>query len=69
MCLAVPLKIVSKEGSFATVAAGRLQRRINIAMVPGVAVGEYVLVHAGFAIEKIDPRRAAETLRVLREIC
>ena len=67
MCLAIPLKIKSIEGHFAQVEAGRLTRNANIDMVPGLKVGDYVLVHAGFAIQKVDPDKAKETLRLIQE--
>jgi len=62
------MKIKEIKGQCALVETGRLQRNINIQMLPGARVGDYVLVHAGFAIEKIDPKKAKETLRILREI-
>lgn len=68
MCLAVPMKIKKIEGEFAKVETGRLVRTINIQMLPGIKTGDYVLVHAGFAIEKIDSKKAKETLRLINEI-
>jgi len=68
MCLAIPMKIRKIKGAFAEVEAGRLTRTINIQMLPVAKVGDYVLVHAGFAIEKIDPARAKETLKLIDEI-
>jgi len=66
MCLAIPLKIKSIKGRFAQVEAGRLTRTANIEMVPGLKKGDYVLVHAGFAIQKVDPDKAKETLRLIQ---
>lgn len=68
MCLAIPMKIRRVKGAFAEVEAGRLTRTINIQMLPAVRVGDYVLVHAGFAIQRIDPARAKETLQLIDEI-
>ncbi len=68
MCLAIPMKIIKISGEFAEVESGRLRRRANIAMIPRAAVGDYVMVHAGFAIERLDPERAEETLRLIDEI-
>ena len=62
------MKIKQIKGQFALVETGRLRRDINIQMLPGAKVGDYVLVHAGFAIEKIDPKKAKETLKILHEI-
>lgn len=67
MCLAVPMKIKKIKGEFAEVEAGRLTRSANIQMLPGLQAGDYVLVHAGFAIQKIDPKKAKETLRLIDE--
>ncbi len=68
MCLAIPMRIKQIEGQFAQVESGRLVRTINIQMLPQAKKGDYVLVHAGFALEKIDPKRAKETLRMINEI-
>ena len=68
MCLAIPMKIREIKKEFALVESGRLLRTVNIQMLPGIRPGDYVLVHAGFAIEKLDPTRAKETLRMLDEI-
>lgn len=67
MCLAIPMKVLRVEGEFAEVEAGKLTRKANIQMLSSVKPGEYVLVHAGFAIEKVDPAYARETLRLIRE--
>lgn len=68
MCLAIPMKIKSIEGDFALVEADRLTRKINIQMLSEVKLGDYVLVHAGFAIQKVDQKKAKETLRLFYEI-
>ena len=62
------MKIIKTKGEFAEVESGRLVRTINIQMLPHIQLGDYVIVHAGFAIEKVDPRRAKETLRLVDEI-
>jgi len=59
------MKVKKIEGEFAEVESGRLIRKINIQMMPGIKKGDYVIVHAGFAIEKVDPVRAKETLSLL----
>jgi len=68
MCLAIPMRVRKIDGEFAEVESGRLIRRISIQMLPRVSLGDYVLVHAGFAIEKIDPQKARETLRLIEEM-
>ncbi|MBU1727329.1 MAG: HypC/HybG/HupF family hydrogenase formation chaperone [Candidatus Omnitrophica bacterium] len=68
MCLGIPMKVLKVSGEFAEVEAGSLIRTINIQMMPHLKIGDYVIVHAGFAIEKLDPKRAKETLRLIEEI-
>jgi len=68
MCLGIPMRVVKIEGQFAWVKTGGLIRQINIQMVPKVTVGDYVIVHAGFAIEIINQEAAQETLRLINEV-
>ena len=68
MCLGIPMKIKKVKGDFAEVESGRLVRTVNIQMLAGIQPGDYVIVHAGFAIERLNPRKAEETLRLLDEI-
>jgi len=69
MCLAIPMKIKKVGGAFAQVETGRLKRTVNIQMLPYIQVGDYVIVHAGFAIQRVDPEKARQTLRLFDEIC
>jgi hydrogenase expression/formation protein HypC len=62
------MKVDRIKDEFAWVETGRLTRQINIQLVPRVKVGDYVIVHAGFAIEIIKPEAAGETLGLLDEI-
>jgi hydrogenase expression/formation protein HypC len=62
------MRITRIEGDFAEVESGTLTRTVNIQMLPHIKIGDYVIVHAGFAIEKINPQRAKETLRLIDEI-
>jgi len=68
MCLAVPMKIITIEGFSATVEAGGVSREINLRLLEDAQVGDYVLVHAGFAIEKIDEQEAKETLELMQQM-
>ena len=68
MCLAVPMKIESIEKTDALVSAGPLRARVNIQLLQSLKKGDYVLVHAGIAIEKVDPRKAREALRLYRDV-
>lgn len=67
MCLGVPMKVVSIEDDMATCEIDGVQREASLMMVDGVELGDYVLIHAGFAIERLDEEDAEETLRALRE--
>ena len=67
MCLAVPGKIVSIEGKDAQIDFGGVMRVANISMVQ-VGVGDYVIVHAGFAIQVIDEDEAKETIQLWEEM-
>ena len=67
MCLGIPMRVKEIKGDFAEVESARLTQTINIQMLPHVQVGDYVIVHAGFAIQKIDPEKAKETLKIIDE--
>ena len=62
------MKVTNKKGDKAVVATGTTSREINIGLLKDVKVGDYVIVHAGFAIEKINEERAHETLNILKEM-
>lgn len=68
MCLGIPMKIKTIEGEFAVVQTAGITRKINIQLLNGLKTGDYVIVHAGFAIEKLNPKRAKETLKIIDEI-
>ncbi len=68
MCLGIPMKVKKIKGDFAEVESGQLNRTINIQMLLHIKVGDYVIVHAGFAIQKVDSEKAKETLRLIDEI-
>lgn len=67
MCLAVPMQIMEiKDGGMARVAVMGAERDVAIDLTPQAQVGDYVLVHAGFAIEVVDEQYAAETLELIQ---
>lgn len=68
MCLAVPGQIVSKEGGMGVIDVRGNRLRAGLALVPEAEVGDWVLVHAGFAITRITPQDAAETNAILDQI-
>jgi len=65
MCLGIPAKVVERDGERATVDVAGARRTASLMLLPDAEVGEYVIVHAGFAIERIDPERAEETLELM----
>ncbi len=68
MCLGVPGQVVEvlEEGRWALVDMLGTRRRVGISLVGDVAPGDYVMVHVGYAIERLDPAQAAESLRLWR---
>jgi hydrogenase expression/formation protein HypC len=68
MCLGIPGKVIEIEKNLAKVDVGGLIRDISIELCPEVSVGEYVLIHTGFAIQKVDEKEAEETLEFLKEM-
>lgn len=67
MCLAIPSMIVKIEDEMATIDVDGVKRKASLLLVEDAQVGNYVIVHAGFAIRKIDEEVAQESLRYLRE--
>jgi hydrogenase expression/formation protein HypC len=68
MCLAIPAKVLEIKGDVAKVDFGQgVAREVNVRLVEA-QIGEYVLVHAGYAIEKLDQKAAEESLNMWREI-
>jgi hydrogenase expression/formation protein HypC len=68
MCLAIPTRIVSIDGQMAQVELSGVERQISLALTPEAQVGDYVIVHTGFALSVLDEEDAQETLRLFAEI-
>jgi hydrogenase expression/formation protein HypC len=69
MCLAIPAQVVElREGDGAVVDLAGVRKEISLALVDGVAVGDYVIVHVGYALNKLDPEEAAKTLALFADI-
>jgi hydrogenase expression/formation protein HypC len=70
MCLSVPGRIIKidENMNMAEVNVGGFLRDISLDLCPDVSVGEYVLIHAGFAIQKVDEEEAIETLNLLKKM-
>jgi hydrogenase expression/formation protein HypC len=68
MCLSVPGKIVKIKQNMARVDVGGMLRDISLDLCPEASMGEYVLIHAGFAIQKVDEEEAIEALAFLKKM-
>ncbi len=68
MCLAIPAKVISIEGTNARVTIEDVEYTASVLLLDEVRPGDFIMLHAGFAIEKLDPQIAAETLQLLHEM-
>ena len=69
MCLAVPAEVIEiLDSDLGTVEVGGAKTRVNLSLVDGVSVGDFVLVHAGFAIEKVDETEARRTMELFEQL-
>jgi hydrogenase expression/formation protein HypC len=68
MCLAIPAKVIRVEGTSALVAIEEVEYQASLLLLEDVHPGDFVMLHAGFAIEKVDPEEAAGMLMLLKEI-
>ena len=68
MCLSIPAQVIKIDGQMADVSIGGALFRAGLHMVEDVNVGDYILLHAGFAIQKISEKEALETLSLLKEM-
>jgi hydrogenase expression/formation protein HypC len=68
MCLSIPAQVIKIEGQMADVSVGGAIFKAGLHMVEDVIAGDYILLHAGFAIQKISEKEALETLSLLKEM-
>lgn len=68
MCLSIPAKVVAIKGEYATVSFGGNSYRAGLQLLSNLEVGDYILLHAGFAIQKLDQEEAENTLRLIDEM-
>ena len=68
MCLGIPMKVVKIDGDEGIVESGGLKKKANFSLMKTVKPGDYILLHAGFAIEKIKVAEARKTLKALRGV-
>lgn len=67
MCLAIPVRVVSIDGETAIVSLDGVQKEISLALVEDVSVDDYVIVHVGYALSRLDPIEAVATLALFAE--
>ena len=68
MCLAIPARVVAlPEPDAALIDVGGVRKRVSLALVEGVALGDYVIVHVGYALTRLDPDEAERTLALFAE--
>ena len=68
MCLAIPAKVISVEDTSALVTIEDVEYKASLLLLTDVQPGDYIMLHAGFAIEKVNAAEAEETLRLLNEL-
>ncbi len=69
MCLAIPARVVERlKAGAALIDAGGVEKRVSLELLPEAAVGDYVIVHAGYAISRLDPGEALRTLGLFAEM-
>jgi hydrogenase expression/formation protein HypC len=68
MCLAIPMRLIEMDGWKGTAELDGVRRDVSLALFPEVRVGDYLLVHAGYAIGRVDEEEARITLQLLREV-
>ncbi len=68
MCLAIPMRLIEIDGAAGVAEVDGVSRQVRLDLLPEVVLGDYVLIHAGLAIARVDPEHAQETLDLLRSL-
>ncbi len=68
MCLAIPMEIKKINGNEAVAEAGGIRKQVRLDLIAGAEIGDYILIHTGYAIEKLDPEEARETLELIKQV-
>ncbi len=68
MCLAVPMKLIKIEGDKGVVELSGVKKEISLKLLEEAKIGDYLIIHAGFAIQRLDEEEAQETLKIWEEI-
>ena len=68
MCLAIPMRLIEIDGAAGVAEVDGVTRQVRLDLLPEVVLGDYILIHAGLAIARVDPDSALETLSLLRTL-
>jgi hydrogenase expression/formation protein HypC len=68
MCLAIPMKLIEIDGTIAVAEVDGVTRQVRLDLLPEAVLGDYVLIHAGLAIARVDAEHAEETLSLIRNL-
>jgi hydrogenase expression/formation protein HypC len=68
MCLGIPMEITEIDGNDAIAVAGGIRKQVRLDLLESVGIGDYVLIHTGYAIERLDPEEARETLELIKRV-
>ncbi len=68
MCLALPCKVVAIDGDNATIDVSGMKKDISLALIDDIAIGDFVIVHVGYALTRLDPEEAEKTLALFAEM-
>jgi len=68
MCLAIPMEITEIDGNEAVAEAGGIRKNVRLDLLEDAKLGDYILIHTGYAIEKLDPEEARETLELIKQV-
>ncbi|MGD0969817.1 MAG: HypC/HybG/HupF family hydrogenase formation chaperone [Desulfobaccales bacterium] len=68
MCLAIPMRLIEIDGACGVAEVDGVSRQVRLDLVPEVSLGDYILIHAGLAIARLDQEQAQETLSLLRSL-
>jgi hydrogenase expression/formation protein HypC len=68
MCLGIPMQLVEQDGNDGVAEAGGIRKNVRLDLIEDVCIGDYILIHTGYAIEKLDEREALETLELIKKV-
>jgi hydrogenase expression/formation protein HypC len=68
MCLAIPMRLIEIDGAAGVAEVDGVTRQVRLDLLPEVVLGDYILIHAGLAIARVDAAHAEETLALLRNL-